>query len=675
VFFSRLCAAQSGSLGQPLNMAATRYNLAEISPLLDTPDDREKFIVLQAAYSGKLTGAQFNSLCSQMPIGTSRNRVLGLVCAVRMNRYMWFSWEVNKLRTLFEAGQTDQQIADDMALSAYSIAYRRTRLGLSRDRDKSQTLTRQALAACIEQNFTLAQAATKFAVCENTISTYCRRYELSFNKTGSNHPNSLISHYDRALICALHDLGFYACHIDKAIDIPLFRIQAVLFNAPSADYVDPYECPYGKVQQLLSGTLKSVQYFYTPAQIDLIKSLPLEEVAKLTGRSLNSVEKKQAKMLATLIRQGLDDTQISEQMCCAISTVHKLRKGMEAKKIGKRPVVEIKKVLQACIAENKTKQDAAEKLQVNCKTIEEYCRRFGLAFVKPPSNITLYNWRLICTLHRMGFQPQKIALAVPVHLVSIKNAVYHRPTQEAVDPHQSPYVRVSQLLNGTLQPVVGVYTTAELAILRDHPVEEASVLTGRPVQALLHKLSLLHSERQSTKQRPANKNKAQPRLYTKQEIELLQTSSIEQVAAVTGRTVTALKSKKRQLAALTSVTQTGQQNKGVVGTGKRYCLEDMQPLLETEEDKAKFAVMTCIYACSVDNIYIDELCLELGLSNAQLIGTVSAICRNMHLWFSWEDDELAKLFHQGVRDQQIGQRMGLSTNSVINRRTKLGLKQ
>lgn len=669
-----------------------KYRLNETQTLLVTAEDRAKFIILAAVQNHSAPLPSLERFKEVIEIDLTKCQIRGLISAARNGLYLWFSWEQAKLAELFAKGKTDKEMAAYFSLGVDSILARRRKQGLLRPRAHAAHITEQALNQCIAENLFLDEAAAKLGVSATTIQKYCQQYGLQFIREKAPPPASSIhemSEYDRGLICKLYELGYTPGHIAKALPAKLTCVNTVLYWSPSLHLVDPYECRYTGVIRLLDGRLKNLKGALTPAERERLRYQPPCKVARLTGRPLKFLQQQKAAMLedrentrneqiTELFYQGLSDAQIGEKVyLCAASVAikrHKLGLNDDAKE------AHILKTIKDCIDNRKTQAVTAVLLGLSKTTIKNYCRKFGLSFRqisrgKHFAKVSDADKALIHTLYQMGYKPSDIARAVPVSLPNIKVIVAKSTTFEPVDPNQSEYERVQQLLAGTLKTNDGPYTAEELRLLRQRPVEEVSKLTGRPVQALLHKKSKLAATNQTAQAQPKNPvgHGVAYRLYTKAEIDLLQAKPLEQVASITGRSLSSLKDKKRKLARKTQQTIAGNAKVAAVGDGKRYILAEVAKRVRTDEDKRKFTVMASIYPCDIDNIFIDDPCLALGLSNAQLKGMVSSLCRDHHQWFSWEDEALISQFKQGASDEDIAKAMRVSKQSILYRRVKLGL--
>lgn len=256
-----------------------RYASGEIKNKLKTLDDKNKFSVIVALENNE----------QQHEGGwiTARNASAGYL--------LWFSWEDHLLAEMFNNGFTDNDIAQSFRTTIISIASRRKKLQLKRNKELATIEFKKRLQQCITDKLTYKQAAEKLNVSPSTITKLTKKFGLSFRKLGSEHHRSKLSEKDRATIVTLHDHGYMPEHISKALSIDIGLIRCAIYSASTIrSEVDINIDP--RLVGLLTCNGKFGQ-FITPAEIDLVNNEGIDAYMTKTGRS------EQASMMKFVYRQ------------------------------------------------------------------------------------------------------------------------------------------------------------------------------------------------------------------------------------------------------------------------------------------------------------------------------------------------------------------------------------
>lgn len=246
-----------------------RYQSDQIKELVKTSEDQEKLLALMIV-EGKHDQVGIEYISSMMG-------------QLYKGNMLWFSWEDDQLRTLFNSGLSDAAIAREMNTTHGSIKSRRTKLSLSyyQHIENEEALVFQ-IKKMIEKKVAIKQASEELGYSVATISKVCKRNGLSFKKLASDHHRSKVSAYDRAVISTLHDQGFMPEHISNALDIPLSTVRCVAWDVPSTEHVDITQDD--RVKPLLNCE-KRFGHYMTPAEVELFNKEGIQAFMDKTGRS------------------------------------------------------------------------------------------------------------------------------------------------------------------------------------------------------------------------------------------------------------------------------------------------------------------------------------------------------------------------------------------------------
>ena len=249
-----------------------RYKLSEIKSKAVTKEDAEKVRAIEWHLGGKTADA---------PVLKTK-----IIPHIIRGRCVWFSWEDEQLKKLFNEGHSDKEIALLMNITESSASKRRSKMALLRKRNLDHCDIAKKIKLMINDNCSVKDVTETLKISVSVLYTICHEYGLSFRKFGSDCAISVVSKLHRAAICQLHDLGFKPEIMSLAFPYSKRTIYGVLYATPSSETVDLKSVP--EAMKLLKGEIKKPGSRINPAECLIMETEGFDAFVTATGRSVDS---------------------------------------------------------------------------------------------------------------------------------------------------------------------------------------------------------------------------------------------------------------------------------------------------------------------------------------------------------------------------------------------------
>jgi len=249
-----------------------RYQLSEIKSLAVTREDLEKVRAIEWHINGENSDA---------PVSKRK-----IIPHIVRGRCVWFSWEDETLKQLFNKGLGDKDIAAALKLTVSAIGERRRKLSLIRKKNLDHDALSMVIRRMSQETLSTKDVTKELGISTCTLYAISNKHGIYFKKTGSDSALSKVSKVHRAAICQLHDLGFNAEIMSLAFPYSRRTIYGVLYATPSSETVDLASVP--EAVELLSCKVSKPGSRITPAECLLMEEKGFDAFIATTGRSEDS---------------------------------------------------------------------------------------------------------------------------------------------------------------------------------------------------------------------------------------------------------------------------------------------------------------------------------------------------------------------------------------------------